>query len=189
MMTTHGDSIMQTATAETGLSIAAHTLGTTIDVLTQALSDEHLLYIKLRNCHWNVEGPHFLELHALFEEQYEMIAASIDRVAERMRALGAKAVGTMTEYLHRTALVERPGEFPTAKHMLCDLLEDHGTVIRFIRTSLASSQNNLDVGSIDLLTVLLKEHEKMAWIVRATLSENFEDRQLQRPERLSVLYE
>ena len=188
-MATHGNSIMQTASPETGLSIAANTLGATIDVLTQVLSDEHLLYIKLRNCHWNVEGPHFRELHALFEEQYEMIAARIDGVAERMRALGAKAVGTMTEYLHRTALVERPGEFPTAKHMLRDLLEDHGTVIRFIRTSLACSQNSLDVGSIDLLTILLKDHEKMAWIVRATLSQKFEDRQPQRSERLSVLYE
>jgi starvation-inducible DNA-binding protein len=163
-LTKQGDSIMQTASPEPGIAIAATALETTIDVLTQVLSDEHVLYMKLRNYHWNVEGPNFRELHALFEEQYEIIGSSTDRVAERMRALGAKAVSTMTEYLQRTALVERPGEFPTAKNMLRDLLENHETVIRFIRTSLASSsQNYLDVGSIDLLTALVQDHERMAW--------------------------
>jgi starvation-inducible DNA-binding protein len=107
-----------------------------------------------------------------------------------MRALGAKATATMAEYLQRTALVERAGEFPSAKNMLRDLLEDHRTVIRFIRTSLASSPvNYLDIGSIDLLTALIQDHEKMAWMLRATLSGSFNDGQPQRTERLSVLYE
>jgi starvation-inducible DNA-binding protein len=180
---------MQTASPAPGIAIAATTLGTTINALTQIVSDEHVLYIKLRNCPWNVEGAQFRELRALFGERYEIIGANIDRVAERMRALGVKAVGTMTEYLQRTALVERPREFPSAKSMLHDLLEDHGTVIRFIRTSLASSlQNCIDVGSIALLTVLIQDHERMAWILRATLSENVDDRK-PRAERFSVLYE
>lgn len=179
---------MQTASPSPGIGIAATTLGATIDVLTQIVSDEHVLYIKLRNCHWNVEGARFRELRALFEEQYEIVAENIDRVAERTRALGVKAVGTMTEYLQRTALVERPHVFPSAKSMIHDLLEDHGTVIRFIKTSLASSlQNCLDVGSIALLTALMQDHERMAWILRASVSENVDDRQP--AERFSVLYE
>jgi starvation-inducible DNA-binding protein len=181
---------MQTPSREPAIAIPAATIETTVTVLTQILSDEHVLYMKLRNCHWNVDGPYFRILHTLFEEQYEIIGTRIDQVAERMRALGAKATATMAEYLQRTALVERAGEFPSAKNMLRDLLEDHRTVIRFIRTSLASSPvNYLDIGSIDLLTALIQDHEKMAWMLRATLSGSFNDGQPQRTERLSVLYE
>ena len=181
---------MQTLSPEPEIGIPAATLGTTVNVLTQVLSDEHVLCMKLRNCHWNVEGDHFRDLHALFEEQYEIIGVRIDKVAERVRALGAKTIGTMTEYLQRTALLEHPGKFPSAKNMLRDLLGDHGTVIRFIRTSLASSSEHyLDVGSIDLLTVLMQDHERMAWIMRATLSGSFDDDQPHRAERLCVLYE
>ncbi len=57
------------------------------DALTQTLSDESVLLLKLRNYHWNVAGPHFRQLHALFEEQYGVLAVRIDQVAERIRAL------------------------------------------------------------------------------------------------------
>ena len=77
-----------------------------LTVLTQVLSDEHVLYIKLRNYHWNVTGPHFAELHRLFAEQYGVLANHIDDVAERIRMLGSHAPGTMAEHLQRTALRE-----------------------------------------------------------------------------------
>jgi starvation-inducible DNA-binding protein len=147
-----------------------------VDVLTQTLSDENVLLIKLRNCHWNVAGPHFRQLHALFEEQYGILATRIDQVAERIRALGTHAAGTMTEYLHRSTLREHPGSFPSAHQMLQDVLGDHEAIIRSITEALASpAQHVLDIGTTDLLTELIQDHEKMAWMVRATLSDNHED--------------
>jgi starvation-inducible DNA-binding protein len=147
-----------------------------IDVLTQTLSDENVLLIKLRNCHWNVAGPHFRQLHALFEEQYGMLAIRTDQLAERIRTLGAHATGTMTEYLQRSALREHPGSFPAAHQMLHDVLGDHEAIIRFLTESLTPlSQHVLDIGTTDLLTDLIQDHEKMAWALRATLSDNHED--------------
>jgi starvation-inducible DNA-binding protein len=144
---------------------------TAIGVLAQILSDEHVLVTKLRNYHWNVDGPSFRELHALFEEQYAILATRIDDVAERTRALGVRATGTMAEYLQQTTLREHPGSFPSAHQMIRNLLEDHDAVARYIRESLQPRARHIvDVGTIDLLTGLLRDHEKMSWQLSATLS-------------------
>ena len=156
-----------------------------IDVLAQTLSDENVLLIKLRNCHWNVAGPHFRQLHLLFEEQFGMLAIRIDQVAERIRALGSHATGTMTEYLQRSTLREHPGSFPAAHQMLHDVLGDHEAIIRSITQSLTQpAKDVLDIGTTDLLTNLIQDHEKMAWALRASLSDNHED-----PRRYPGLYE
>jgi starvation-inducible DNA-binding protein len=141
-----------------------------IGVLTQILSDEQVLVVKLRNYHWNVVGPSFRELHTLFEEQYGILAMRIDDVAERMRALGAHATGTMAEYLQHTALREHPGRFPSADEMSVDLLADHQTVTRYITEALERpAGSTLDVGTIDMLTGLIQDHEKMSWQLSSTL--------------------
>jgi starvation-inducible DNA-binding protein len=163
---------MQTAESESRNDLTSRS----VDVLNQILSDENVLLIKLRNCHWNVAGPHFRQLHALFEEQYGILAIRIDQVAERIRALGVHATGTMTEYLQRTTLHEHPGSFPSSHQMLHDVLGDHEAIVRSITESLTSpAQHVLDIGTTDLLTELLQDHEKMVWMIRATLSDNHED--------------
>lgn len=181
---------MQTALIEPAIAIKKTTYEPTINTLTQVLSDEHILYIKLRNYHWNVEGVRHRDLHALFEDQYRVIEVRIDEVAERIRALGASAAGTMTEYLQKAMLHEIPGARPTAKEMLCDLLYCHETVIRFLREALTSgTHSDLDVGSVDLLTGLIRDHEKMAWTLRASLPEDQSVRQTRRESRPTVLYD
>jgi len=177
---------MEMIAIEHGIGIPATTLANTLGVLRQTLSDEQVLLLKLRNCHWNVTGPHFRELHALFEDQYVLVSTRVDEIAERLRALDAPAMGTMGEYLQQTALHEHPGSYPAAEEMLRDLLGDHETIIRSIRGSLTlTSLNDLDAGTVDQLTGLLQDHEKMAWVLRATLSEQGEDV----PERYSFLYD
>ena len=172
---------MQTAEVEA----KNHVMNRSIDVLTQTLSDESVLLTKLRNYHWNVAGPHFQQLHELFKEQYGTLEIRVDQVAERIRALGAHAAGTMAEYLQRTALREHPGSFPAAHQMLHDVLGDHEVIIRSITEAITPpAQQALDIGTTDLLTSLLQDHEKMAWMLRASLSDNHED-----PYRYPVLYE
>ena len=156
-----------------------------IDVLTQTLADENVLLIKLRNCHWNVAGLHFRQLHALFEDQYGTLAIRVDQVAERIRALGSHATGTMAEYLQRSILREHPGSFPAAHQMLHDVLADHESIIRSIAESITPrAPYALDVGTTDLFTNLIQDHERMAWMLRATLSDYHED-----PHRHSGFYD
>ena len=141
------------------------------EFLNALLADEYLLYTKTRNFHWNVVGPHFNELHKFFETQYELLDQSIDDIAERARALGENAVGTLTEFLKLTSLREQPGEYGDAHHMLSILLADHETIIRSLRTALkACAEEHHDAGTSDFLTGLMEQHEKMAWMLRSFLN-------------------
>src|SRR5574341_262851 len=94
-----------------------------VDILNRLLADEVLLYIKTRNYHWNVVGPQFSELHKFFESQYEELDEIMDEVAERARALGGKAAGSMSEFLKLARLKEAAGG--DARKMIAELLGDH----------------------------------------------------------------
>lgn len=139
-----------------------------IQVLSALLADEHVLYVKTRNYHWNVTGPQFNDLHKFFESQYDQIEKSIDEIAERIRSLGGKSPGTMTEFLKLTRLKEAPGEFPNARSMVAHLLADHEAIIRQLRTDVTACDEKFgDAGTNDFLTGLMESHEKMAWMLRA----------------------
>ena len=96
-------------------------------MLDTILADQHLLYVKTRNYHWNVTGPLFKPLHALFEEQYTQLADMADGIAERSRMLGGRPIGTLQSFMAQTRLAEAPGEHPDANKMMRTLLEDHGS--------------------------------------------------------------
>ncbi|MBN8731875.1 MAG: DNA starvation/stationary phase protection protein [Acidobacteria bacterium] len=139
-----------------------------IGLLKTLLADEYILYTKTRNYHWNVKGPLFSDLHKFFESQYEAIDESIDEVAERIRALGGVAPGSLAEMLALGTLRETPGGGLNAQEMVGSLLEDHEQVIVFLRGSLETSANRFgDAGTSDFLTGLMEEHEKMAWMLRS----------------------
>jgi starvation-inducible DNA-binding protein len=139
-----------------------------VEILSRLLADEYMLYTKTRNYHWNVVGPQFNDLHKFFEAQYEALDAVIDDVAERARALGGQAVGTLAEFQSLARLKEHPGRYPAAREMLQDLLSDHEAVIQTLRRDLeTAAEQHGDAGTSDFLTGLMERHEKMAWMLRA----------------------
>lgn len=139
-------------------------------ILSALLADEYVLYTKTRNHHWNITGPHFSTLHELFQRQYEELDNIIDEVAERMRALGRPAAGTLTEFLQLARLKEQPGDTLPAQGMIAALLADHEAVIRQLRTDLDMCMSKHgDAGTSDFLTGLMEKHEKTAWMLRANL--------------------
>ena len=141
-----------------------------VEILNALLADEYVLYTKTRNYHWNVVGPQFNDLHKFFEAQYEDLDGIVDEVAERARALGGHASGTLAEFARHTRLKERPGVYPDAAGMLKDLLGDHESVIRRLREDLETAAGkHKDAGTSDFLTGLMEKHEKMAWMLRAFL--------------------
>jgi starvation-inducible DNA-binding protein len=143
-----------------------------VEILTRLLADESVLYTKTRNCHWNVTGLHFGPLHTLFEKQYDELGEIVDEVAERIRALGGHAIGTLSEFLEHTRLKEEPKKRLTARKMLDSLLDDHESVVRSLREDLEACGNELgDAGTSDFLTGLMERHEKTAWMLRAHLDE------------------
>lgn len=138
--------------------------------LKQLLADEHVLYIKLRNYHWNVTGIHFQQLHAFFEEQYDDLEDHIDDIAERIRSLGFFSPGSMEEFKKEARLEETGHLNGNAEQMLKNLLADHEAIIQFLRhdQDVVMEEYN-DAGTQDFLIALMEEHEKMVWMVRAHL--------------------
>ena len=141
-----------------------------VEELNNLLADEHMVYTKTRDFHWNVTGPMFASLHLLFEDQYNSLQAAADQIAERVRKLGGEAIGTLTLFLERTRLPETPVDHPNARTMIGRLLEDHEMMISQLRQDIDVCANKLhDTGTADLLTGLMRMHEKMAWMLRAHL--------------------
>ena len=141
-----------------------------IDVLNRLLSDEYVLYTKSRNYHWNVVGSDFSELHKFFEAQYEELDEIIDEVAERVRSLGGRSLGALKEFIQNTRLKEHTGDYPEAKKMIAQLLNDHEHIIGELRKDLSvCAEQYHDMGTSDFLTGLMEQHEKMAWMLRAYL--------------------
>jgi starvation-inducible DNA-binding protein len=140
-------------------------------MLYHLLADEHVLYLKTRNYHWNVTGMFFQPLHAFFQEQYTLLEARIDEVAERIRSLGFFAPGSMEEMKTFTRLEETSHLNGNAEQMLQNLLKDHEMIIQFLRRDLDLAVDTYnDAGTSDFLTALMEDHEKMAWMIRSHLT-------------------
>ena len=138
--------------------------------LNKLLADEHVVYTKTRNFHWNIEGSNFMELHKFYESQYEELADMIDEIAERIRTLGHFAEGRMKDFLQLARIMEV--EYTNdQKKQLQFLLDDHETIIRSIRQIVDKfDDEHKDHGSADFVTGIMKQHEKMAWMIRSYLN-------------------
>ena len=139
-------------------------------LLNTLLADEYLIYTRTRHCHWSIIGPHFYPLHLLFEKQYEELDGFIDDVAERIRSLGGQPLGTLTEFVENSRLEEEPGMQLGPREMVLALLHQHESLIQFLRKDVAACDEKLhDAGTTDFLTRIMEAHEKLAWMLRATL--------------------
>jgi starvation-inducible DNA-binding protein len=141
-------------------------------MLNARLADVFVLYTKTRNYHWNVTGMHFHALHVFFETQYDQLDEAMDEIAERVRQLGGISAGTLDEFQKLTSLREAPGQVPSDREMIANLLNDHEAVIRQLREDIDSAAQDFgDLGTSDFLTGLMEDHEKMAWMLRAFLED------------------
>jgi starvation-inducible DNA-binding protein len=140
-------------------------------LLNTLLADEYVLYTKTRNAHWNIQGQNFIELHKFFESQYNALDIIIDDVAERVRALGHFALGSLKDFIAVARLSEHNHNFTDHNHIIQTLLEDHEAVIRSLRREISvTGEEHGDLGTADFLTGLMEQHEKMSWMLRAHLS-------------------
>jgi len=138
--------------------------------LSKLLADEFVLYAKTRNAHWNVEGPDFHAMHLFFESQYEQLDEIMDGVAERIRSLGHYAPATLKSFLELTHLSEKAGDKNDSLAFIKGLLEDHESIIEFIRGNIDPFASKYhDYGTSDYITGLMEDHEKMAWMLRSHL--------------------
>ena len=159
-------------TAEMDMSIDngidAETRGRITDGLSRLLADTYTLYLKTHNYHWNVTGPMFQTLHLMFETQYTELALAVDLIAERIRALGAKAPGSYAEFSRLTSISEGTS-VTSAIDMIRDLVASQEAVVRTARALFPVVDEAHDEPTADLLTQRMQIHEKTAWMLRSLL--------------------
>lgn len=150
---------------DTKLGIPQKDIKSNIKDLTVVLASEMVLYVKTRKFHWNVAGNSFMEMHKLFEAQYNELELIIDEVAERIGKLGDKAIGTMKEFNDHSILKEST-KYEEKDAMVKELLEDYRILITKIREFIKEIDETDDFGTADFLTGIIQKHEAQAWILR-----------------------
>ncbi|HEX9877437.1 MAG TPA: Dps family protein [Gammaproteobacteria bacterium] len=136
--------------------------------LSKLLADSYTLYLKTHNYHWNVTGPLFNTLHLMFEQQYTELAAAVDEIAERIRALGVAAPGSYKAFSALATVEEARGD-ETAEEMIRELVIGQEAVVRTARDVFPTADRASDEPTADLLTQRMQVHEKNAWMLRSML--------------------
>jgi len=139
--------------------------------LSKLLADTYTLYLTTHNFHWNVTGPMFNTLHAMFMEQYTELWNAVDPIAERIRALGHWSPGSYAQFSALASVPDAPKEPPKALDMVARLVKGHEAVARTAREVFPLAEEANDQPTADLLTQRLDLHEKAAWMLRSLLEE------------------
>jgi starvation-inducible DNA-binding protein len=139
--------------------------------LAHLLADTYTLYLTTHNFHWNVTGPMFNSLHAMFMAQYTELWNAVDPIAERIRSLGHVAPGSYAEFGKLASVPDAPTQPPKALDMVRVLVEGHEAVARTARSIFPAVERASDEPTADLLTQRLTVHEQTAWMLRSLLEE------------------
>ncbi|KAA2284889.1 Dps family protein [Arenimonas fontis] len=140
------------------------------DGLSHFLADSYTLYLKTHNFHWNVTGPMFNTLHAMFMTQYNEQWTALDEIAERIRALGFRAPGSYAEFGKLSSIAEEkaPDQLDW-REMVRQLVLGNEAVCRTARKVIKAAEAAGDDPTADLATQRLQVHEKYAWMLRSLL--------------------
>ncbi|MDZ7592597.1 MAG: Dps family protein [Rubrivivax sp.] len=139
--------------------------------LGRLLADTYTLYLATHNFHWNVTGPMFNTLHAMFMAQYTELWNAVDPIAERIRSLGHPAPGSYAQFGKLSSLKDAPQVPPKALEMVRILVDGHEAVARTARSIFPLADKAGDEPTADLLTQRLTVHEQTAWMLRSLLEE------------------
>ena len=133
--------------------------------LNTLLADAFALYLKTKNFHWHVSGPHFRDYHLLLDEQADQIFATTDPVAERVRKLGGTTLHSIGHIARLQRLPDNDAEYVDPLDMLGELREDNKSLIKSMRTTHILCEGHGDVATASLLEVWIDEAEKRVWFL------------------------
>lgn len=133
--------------------------------LTALLADMFALYLKTKNFHWHMSGPHFRDYHLLLDEQATEIFATTDDIAERCRKLGGTTLRSIGHITRLQRIPDNDAEFVTAEDMLSELKEDNLQLTQSMRETHDVCEEHGDVASASLLEVWIDEAERRVWFL------------------------
>jgi starvation-inducible DNA-binding protein len=133
--------------------------------LNGVLADSFALYVKTKNFHWHVSGPHFRDYHLLFDEQAAEIFASTDELAERVRKIGGATLRSIAHIGKLQSLKDNDEGFVPARDMLRELMNDNKAVVKSMRAAHEVADKHEDVATASLLENFIDAAEKRIWFL------------------------
>ncbi|MGR9437970.1 Dps family protein [Rhizobium leguminosarum] len=136
--------------------------------LTALLADVFTLYIKTKNFHWHMSGPHFRDYHLLLDEQAEQIFAMTDDIAERARKIGGTTLRSIGQITRQQRLLDNDADFVTPEDMLSELREDNAQLVSLLREVHGLCDEHNDVATASLIENWIDEGERRTWFLFET---------------------
>ncbi|EJC74592.1 Dps family protein [Rhizobium hidalgonense] len=136
--------------------------------LTALLADVFTLYLKTKNFHWHMSGPHFRDYHLLLDEQAEQIFAMTDDIAERARKIGGVTLRSIGQIARQQRIADNDADFVTAEDMLSELREDNGQLVSLLREVHDLCDEHNDVATASLIENWIDESERRTWFLFET---------------------
>lgn len=134
-----------------------------VQVMNKLLANYSIHYQKLRNFHWNVQGPDFFDLHEKFEEQYNFAQQAIDDIAEKIRVFGQTPLSTLKDYLE-VADIKESGTDLTGLEMVREVLKDQQTLLQHMNATLDYATYYNDRSTEYLIKEMVNQTEKYHWM-------------------------
>ncbi|TAN24442.1 MAG: DNA starvation/stationary phase protection protein [Acidobacteria bacterium] len=133
--------------------------------LNTLLADSFALYIKTKNFHWHMSGPHFRDYHLLLDEQAAQVLATSDPIAERVRKLGRPTLHSIRGIADRQRVADNDEEFVEPHQMLAELRQDNQDMAAHLRQAHGVCDDHGDIASASLIEVWTDEAERRAWFL------------------------
>jgi starvation-inducible DNA-binding protein len=133
--------------------------------LNVVLADTFALYVKTKNFHWHMSGPHFRDYHLLLDEQADQIFAMTDPVAERVRKTGGMTIHSIGEIGRLQHILDNDADFVSPQDMLAELRDDNRTLLAALRTTHDICAEHGDVATTSLIEVWIDETERRLWFL------------------------
>jgi starvation-inducible DNA-binding protein len=133
--------------------------------LNLLLADSFALYLKTKNFHWHVSGPHFRDYHLLLDKQAAQIIGTTDAIAERVRKVGATTLRSIGQIARSQRILDNEANYVTAEDMLAELRDDNQQLIAAMRQAHNVCDEHGDVASASLLETWIDEAEQRVWFL------------------------
>ena len=151
--------------ARTPSGLGAEGVAEISKALTAVLADLFALYVKTKNFHWHISGPHFRDYHLLLDDQSAQILATTDPVAERVRKIGGTTLRSIGQIAQLQRAPDNDNDGVSALEMLDELVADNQRLVENLRSSHSLCDEHGDVASASLLEVWIDEAEHRIWFL------------------------
>jgi len=157
--------VRRKAPLDTPTNLTANATRDISGALTTLLADIFALYVKTKNFHWHVSGPHFRDYHLLLDEQGEQIFDTTDDIAERVRKIGGTTLRSTGQIARLQRVTDNDAEFVSPQDMLAELREDNKDLTQRMREVHDLCDEHGDVATASLLENWIDEAEKRTWFL------------------------